>query len=97
MFFDYKIISKRLEYRFLDGLLLTAALDIESIPDYDKRLYDQVKKLNRRTVRIFNFFIAGIALLLIIVGVKAYFVISRLLPNPNEPRSKILKSNDALP
>jgi len=50
----------------------------KDIPDYEKRLYDRVKKINRRTVSIQRYVIIGAAALLIFIP-GLVFLIIRLL------------------
>lgn len=52
----------------------------QSIPDYEKRLYERVKSLNHRTVRLLNVMIGGFILLLIAIPVLVYVIVSRVLP-----------------
>lgn len=53
----------------------------ESIPDYEKRLYDRVKGINKRIVRILNVVIAGFVVLLILNLVLIYLVLSNRRKN----------------
>jgi len=50
----------------------------EDIPDYEKRLYDRVKKINKRTVRQMNVIIGGFVLILIVFFV-GFMLIFRTL------------------
>jgi hypothetical protein len=50
----------------------------EDIPDYEKRLYDRVKNINKRTVRLMNVVIGGFVLILIVL-VVGFLRIFRIL------------------
>tara|TARA_B100000315_G_C14458763_1_gene532726 strand:+ start:128 stop:910 length:783 start_codon:yes stop_codon:yes gene_type:complete len=50
----------------------------ENIPDYEKRLYDRVKKINKRSVRLTNLIIASFVLTIIIFVIGFSFIILRL-------------------
>lgn len=50
----------------------------ENIPDYEKRLYDRVKKINKRSVRLTNLVIASLVLTVLILVTGFTIVISSL-------------------
>ncbi len=50
----------------------------ENIPDYEKSLYDRVKKVNKRSVRLTNLIIASFVLTIIIFVIGFNFIILRL-------------------
>ena len=47
------------------------------IPDYEKRLYDRVKKINSRLVRLTNIVVAGFILILIFAPMGIYLMLTR--------------------
>ena len=62
-----------------------------SIPDYEKRLYDRVKSLNKRTVRLQRIIIIGFVVLFLFMVVlfirhKKGTLLSAISPNRNEKR-----------
>ena len=46
------------------------------IPDYEKRLYDRVKALNSKSLRLLRVVIAGFIILLILNGIMLYLILS---------------------
>ena len=55
----------------------------ENIPDYEKRLYDRVKKMNTRAVRIQGTMIIGFVLLLILNAASLFFLfVKKSSPGP---------------
>jgi len=50
----------------------------QDIPDYEKRLFDRVKKINSRTIRVQNLIIASIVILLLINGSFFYYIMKRI-------------------
>ena len=50
----------------------------KSIPDYEKRLYDRVKGINKRVIRVQNLVIGSFVLLLIINGVFLTLIYRRI-------------------
>lgn len=50
----------------------------ESIPDYEKRLYDRVKGINKRVIRVQNLVIGSFVLLLIFNGVFLTLIYRRI-------------------
>jgi len=56
----------------------------QSVPDYEKRLYDRVKKLNKRQIQLRGIFIGGIIVILLVLFGGFYAVLARLRKNHSD-------------
>jgi len=56
----------------------------QSVPDYEKRLYDRVKKLNKRLVKLKGILIGGIIVILLVLFGGFYAVLARLRKNHSD-------------
>jgi|GEM_PF-4309595 len=71
-----------------------------TIPDYEKRLYDRVKKINKRTIRVANIIITSIIIYIIVSG-TLFFIIYKTLFNSNsfadpDPNLSVNKAPDRI-
>lgn len=66
----------------------------ESVPDYEKRLYDRVKQMNMRVVRLTKILIGGLVIV-ILIFVTGFVLIFKRLKKGDHPKSVRL-SDDAV-